>query len=392
MDFLNLEKKLAVITSHPIQYNAPLFRQLASSNTIKLKVFYTWGQTKEGQVYDPDFKKMFKWDIPLTDGYDHEFLENESSDPGAGHFYGIKNKDLIEKVKNYKPDAILIFGWSFHSHLKLIRHFAGRIKLFFRGDSTLLDEPSGFSFKKKLRRLFLTWVYRHIDYAIYTGSANKMYFEAHGLRPEKLVYAPHAIENERFYDNNLQFEKKALPWKNELGIKENEIVVLFAGKLEPKKAPDFLVDCFLNCRNPNLKLIITGNGILEEQLKTKASGDKRILFLQFQNQQIMPALYRLADIYILPSRGPGETWGLAVNEAMACSIPVIVTNKVGCSNDLVEHGRNGYIIQSEDQAALTEILNGLHSKETLAGMGGMAKERIVEFNYGKFRSVIERLI
>ena len=141
-------KKLAIITTHPIQYNAPLFRLLTERSKISIKVFYTWGQTKEGLVYDPDFKKEFKWDIPLLDGYEHEFVENISSNPGAGNFKGIINKDLIERIEQYNPDAILVYGWSFKSHLQVLRWFKGKKKIIFRGDSTLLDEVKGFSLKK----------------------------------------------------------------------------------------------------------------------------------------------------------------------------------------------------------------------------------------------------
>jgi glycosyltransferase involved in cell wall biosynthesis len=388
----SVKKRLAVITSHPIQYNAPLFKLLAAVESISIKVFYTWGQTKAGLVYDPDFKKEFKWDIPLTDGYDHEFIENISKAPGAGHFSGIKNKELIQRVESFNPDAILIFGWSFHSHLRLIRFFSGKVKLIFRGDSTLLDEPSGFSFKKTARRLFLKWVYRHIDYALYTGAANRDYFEVHGLKKEQLFFAPHAVDNARYYDKDGLFFLKARNWREQLGYSDSNIVLLFAGKLDLKKAPDFLIESFMQCKNPQLRLLVTGNGVLEEQLKTKAATDKRISFLEFQNQQAMPALYRLADVYVLPSRGPGETWGLAVNEAMACGTTVILSDKVGCSKDLVEPLQTGYIFKSGSTNEFVGIIEGLGTREDLAAMGQKAKEKISDFNYAKFCSAVEKLI
>ena len=155
-----MRKRLAIVTSHPIQYNAPLFRLLTERGNIDVKVFYTWGQTEQGFVYDPDFKQAFQWDIPLLEGYEKEFVENISKQPTAGSFNGIDNRDLIQRIDRYNPDALLVFGWSFKSHLRVLRHYGGRKKIIFRGDSNLLDEVPGLSVKKILRLVFLRWVYR----------------------------------------------------------------------------------------------------------------------------------------------------------------------------------------------------------------------------------------
>src|SRR6202000_144845 len=116
-------KKLAIVTTHPIQYNAPLFKILQERKIIELKVFYTWGSTVLENKYDPGFKKNVAWDIPLLDGYDYEFLENISTHKGSHHFKGIINPAIIERIESYNPDAVLVFGWSFASHLKVIRYF-----------------------------------------------------------------------------------------------------------------------------------------------------------------------------------------------------------------------------------------------------------------------------
>ena len=163
-------KRLAIITTHPIQYNAPLFELLAERNKIDIKVFYTWGKTVLEQKYDPGFGKVIKWDIPLLQGYDYEFLENISADKGSHHFKGIDNPDIIDSIKKYEPDAVLIYGWAFKSHLKVLRYFKNKIPVLFRGDSTLLDKKSWVSSLK--RNLFLRWVYRHIDFALYVGKNN----------------------------------------------------------------------------------------------------------------------------------------------------------------------------------------------------------------------------
>lgn len=384
-------RKLAVITSHPIQYNAPLFRLLTERGNVQLKVFYTWGQTESGLVYDPDFRKEFKWDIPLQEGYEKEFIENISPNPSAGNFKGIDNENLIERINVYNPDALLVYGWSFKSHLKAIRFFKGKKKIIFRGDSTLLDEPTGFSVKKTARRIFLKWVYRFIDYALYTGEANKQYFLKHGLSPAQLIHAPHAVENERFSDSDGSYETHAKEWRMQLHIGEDDLVFLFAGKLEQKKDPLLLLDAFREMKAKNVRLIFAGNGALEQELKDRAKEDRRVLFLDFQNQQAMPAVYRLADVFVLPSKGPGETWGLSVNEAMACGRPVIVSDKCGGAADLV-HG-NGIIFSSGKKE---ELIKAMHffadNPDERKEMGTISLKNISRFSISEIAGSIEKIV
>ncbi|NCU04409.1 MAG: glycosyltransferase family 4 protein [Chitinophagaceae bacterium] len=384
-------KKLAIITSHPIQYNAPLFRLLAERGKVQVKVFYTWGQTEQGVVYDPDFKKEFKWDIPLTEGYEKEFVENISANPGAGHFQGIKNRDLNERVRRYNPDAILVLGWSFHSHLQLLRHFSGKKKILFRGDSTLLDEPSVFSMRKTVRRLFLRWVYKHVDVALYTGRANKAYYLSLGLKASQLCYAPHAVANARFADPEGEHQQRAYALRKELGIPLDALVFLFAGKIEPKKDPLLLVDVFMRLEARDVRLVVTGNGVLEEEAKRRAKDDPRIHFLGFQNQQQMPAVYRLGDVFVLPSKGPGETWGLSVNEAMASGKPVVVSNRCGCAQDLVKE--NGVTFEAGSSNSLKEaILFFIENRKSIPVMEQRSMEVIRQFTHEQVAKAIEESV
>lgn len=384
-------KKLAIITSHPIQYNAPLFRLLAERKQIAINVFYTWGQAAGGNVYDPDFKKAFTWDIPLLEGYNYELIENVSPKPGADHFKGIINKHLIERIDAYEPDALLIYGWSFQSHLRVMRHYKGKVPILFRGDSTLLDEQEGFSLKKLMRRFFLRWVYLYIDKALYTGAANKAYFLKHGVAINQLLFVPHAVDNDRFADIDGSYTLKAKQWRSDLGIPETTFVFLFAGKLESKKNPFVLLNAFERLNNKDTYLLFVGNGVLEKELKEKAKHNTNVLFLDFQNQQAMPVVYRMGNVFVLPSQGPGETWGLSVNEAMASGRPVIVSNRCGCALDLIKS--NGLVFSSTRVDELAAKMKELAADLTLVSKMALASNELIrKFHFSKIAEVIEHSI
>ena len=384
-------KKLAVITSHPIQYNAPLFKLLAERKIIQLKVFYTWGGTVTENKYDPGFKKNIVWDIPLLEGYEYEFLENVAKDKGSHHFRGIVNPAIIERVKKYEPDAILVFGWSFVSHLKVIKHFKNKIPVYFRGDSTLLD---GISLCKNLARTFLLkYIYNNIDKALYAGENNKKYFLKYGLQEKQLIFAPHAIDNNRFANPDDIYRNEALEWKRELGLQDNDFVLIFSGKLEPKKNPLFFIELLKNCTDDHLKIIVVGNGVLENELKAFALIDKRLLLIGFQNQQKMPIVYRLADVFILPSVGPGETWGLATNEAMASGCAVMLSEKAGGAIDLVKNGENGIIFNPNDiKKSVNFIEELIGNKNKLIRMKEASKHLIANFSFMHIANTIEELV
>ncbi|UEG49450.1 glycosyltransferase family 4 protein [Ferruginibacter lapsinanis] len=383
-------KKLVIITTHPIQYNAPLFKLISSRKNIDLKIFYTWGQAKD-KVYDPGFGREREWDIPLLDGYDYEFIDNVSKAPGSNHFQGIVNPSLIKKIEDFNPSAILVFGWSFNSHLKVLRHFKNKIPVWLRGDSNLLDMSSGVSIKKNLRKLFLKWVFKHIDKAFYVGTANKKYFLEYGVPENNTVFAPHAIDNNRFADNNGEYDNKAKEWRKELGIMEENVVFLFAGKLESKKNPALLAMAFEKLAEDNAHLIIVGNGVLEQELKEKFKSVKNLHFIDFQNQSLMPVVYRLGDIFVLPSKGPGETWGLAINESMACGRSVLVSDKCGCAVDLVQNGKNGYVFRSDDMTDLCEKMKIMISqKKNFKDMSAVSLSIIKNWSFENVAKAIEK--
>lgn len=371
-------KKLAIISTHPIQYYAPVFKLLAQQ--LNIKVFYTWGKQVLENKYDPGFKREITWDIPLLEGYEYHFTQNDAKKPGSHHSKGIINPNLIAEIKEFAADAILVYGHTYQSHLQVMRYFKGKIPIYFRGDSTLLDEIG--VIKKVLKTIYLNWVYSFVDYAFYVGLANKAYFKNYGLKESQLIFAPHAIDNDRFA---IDRQTEAIAIRTKLGIPEKGILVLFAGKLEKKKNPQILLNAFIGLRKENVYLLFVGNGELETSLKTVAKKSKKrnlIFFEDFKNQEIIAAYYQACDLFCLPSQGPGETWGLSVNEAMAASKAILISDKVGCAANLIVEGANGYVFTYDSSKRIAENLRLLlFDKENLIKMGEASKNMIKNYTF-----------
>lgn len=374
-----MKTKLAIISSHPIQYNAPLFAMLAQSEILESKVFYSWSQSKDS-LFDKDFGKTIQWDIPLLNGYQYEFSDNISKNPGPASFRGIICPGLNRSIREWGADALLVYGWNYHAHYHAMRYFKGKIPVFFRGDSTLIDETGGP--KQFLRRMILRFVYSHVDFAFYVGENSRQYFLKHGFRDDHLFFAPHAIDNQRFSDLNGEMRHEAEKLRDSLGIGKEDIAVVFAGKFESKKNPLLLLEAALRLNKPGVHYIFTGNGILEKQMKQMAASNQAVHFLPFQNQSRMPVIYYTGDILALPSQGPGETWGLVVNEAMACGRAVLVSDKSGCAPDLVKPGMNGFIMPSGDLDRCVELLDIMTLSRTYTRqLGDASREHIAGWTF-----------
>ncbi len=378
-----MARKIALISSHPIQYNAPLFALIAKEPDIELLVFYTWGKESLGPKYDPDFGKEIEWDIPLLEGYNYTFLKNTSKDPGSHHFKGIINPSLNKEIQAWCPDVVWVWGWAFDSHLKALIYFKGKLPVWFRGDSTLLDEPKGFSIKKLARRIILTWMYRHVDKVFYVGTHNKAYYKKHGLKETQLIYSPHAIDNNRFSDPNGDLTKKAFEWRKELGFEDDDLVLLFAGKFESKKNPHFLIELSKKINSSSIRFLMVGNGNLEEDLKRNAKKDPRFVFMDFQNQSQMPVLYKMANFFILPSLGPNETWGLAINEALASGTKAIASSFCGGAIDLINKDNGMIFNPKSDLMKVCKYINQNENNITSLGeraplLVGHSYDKIIE--------------
>ncbi len=374
--------RLAIISTHPIQYYAPWFRLLGGLASLDLRVFYLFDPVKDG-AYDPGFQLDVEWDIPLLEGYAHEFVPNTSPDPGTSRFWGLRNPGLADRVQEFAPHAVLLIGYKYLSLVHFIHAWRSRpVPLLFRGDSHRIGRGNSLAgiFKESL----ITALFRRFSAFLYVGQANLRYFEHHGVERKKLFFAPHGIDMRQFDIGRAGVAEAGRVWKKSLGIDESRLVVLFAGKFEPKKRPLDLVRAFKSLSPPDASLVFVGNGPLESALQAEVSGCEHIYLVPFQNQSEMPRTYAACDLLVLPSHGAFETWGLAVNEAMSVGRPAIVSSHVGCAEDLVIPGQTGIVFEAGSIDALISALAvALESRSRLEAWGRAAKVRVSGYSYEK---------
>lgn len=381
-------KRLAVIVSHPIQYYAPLYQRLARRDDLSIRVFFTWhgGQASE----DRGFKMRVAWDISLTEGYEFELIPNVSPSPGTHHFFGLINPSLMERVLDWRPDVVHITGWAYLSHFLALRSLRKKgILTLFRGDSHLLDEVRRgprWWFKHAL----LTHVFSWPTGFLVVGKANQAYYEAFGVPPGRLYPCPHSIDVGRFAEPAEVLDQEATRWRTQLGIDRYRCVLLFAGKFERKKQPMELMRTVKALSDPGLILVMVGNGELDREVRAfAASNPEQFRVIPFQNQTRMPVVYRLADLFVLPSAF-GETWGLSVNEALACGRPALVSDRVGCAADVIDTSC-GAVFSSGDQSALLRALGSLTKEQNkLVEMRRKAKERAWLFDIERTEAALIR--
>ena len=346
--------RLAVVLSHPIQYYSPWFRWLAGNTELDLRVFYLWDFGTSVRR-DPQFQAAFQWDVDLLSGYASEFVPNASRDPGPHHFTGLRNPSLAARLDAWHPNALLLFGYKWMSHLSATAWARKRgIPVIFRGDSHLLGRPA----PGPIHSVPLRWLFRRFAAFACVGTANRAYFEAFGAPKEKLFFSPHSVDDRLFDPGDARSRVAAAALRERLALKDGTKVVLFAGKLIAAKQPRELLKAFMELRPAGAALVFVGDGEERRVLGEEARGaaPDTVHFLPFANQTEMPARYLLADIFVLPSKGSYETWGLAVNEAMHMGVPCLVSDRVGCQQDLVTPGETGWVFRSDSRADLSRQL------------------------------------
>jgi glycosyltransferase involved in cell wall biosynthesis len=194
----------------------------------------------------------------------------------------------------------------------------------------------------------------------------------------KLIFTPYAVDND-FFSRAWAGYKGMLPQlKEELGVPKEKRIVVFTGKYIPKKRPLDLLEACRRLAGEGVFLVMVGDGELRPAMEKFISrhGMQNVLLTGFINQSAISRYYSIADVFVMCS-GMGETWGLAVNEAMNFEKPVIVSETCGSSADLVKPGVNGYSFPEGDIDALSDCIRKVLQHEELTRRMGKASGEIV---------------
>jgi glycosyltransferase involved in cell wall biosynthesis len=348
-------RRLAILTSHPVQYYGPLFRETAKH--LDLHVFFAHRATP-GEQARAGFGTAFEWDVDITSGYAHSFLENVARRPGADHFFGCDTPEIGHCFRAGDFDGLLMTGWHLKTYMQgLLAAKRLGMDVIVRSDSQLATPRS--YLKNAFKALAYPAFLKMFDAALYVGQRSRSYFESFSYPSERLFYSPHCVDTEWFAARATANARQNLRCK--YGIASAVKVVLFAGKLIAFKRPLDLIGAASICRARGLsiEIMVAGDGPLRSELTAAASAAQVPLhLLGFCNQTEMPAAYAASDCLVLPSSGE-ETWGLVANEALACGRPVILSHLCGCAPDLAYDGRVGRIFTAGDLADLADAIENV---------------------------------
>lgn len=376
--------RLGVLVSHPIQYYVPWFRHLA--NRIDLDVFYAHRQDGKGQS-QAGFGVEFEWDVPLLEGYRYRWLQNVSRRPGLSGFNGCDTPELAQWISPDRFDAFLVIGWNRKCNWQAIRAcWKTGVPVLMRGDSQLRMTTSWI--KSVVKAIPYRYFLPRIDCHLYVGERNREYLRHYGVPADRLWPCPHFVDNDFFATRAAAANStgRVDQLRMELGIPSGAFVAMFVGKLIDKKHPRDFVAAVLQAsqRQPKIHGVIVGSGPLEEDCRRLAGDSGRIHFAGFRNQTQLPECYAAADTLVLPSEAT-ETWGLVVNEAMACGTPAVVSSACGCAPDLIDPGQNGFLFDLGDVSALADrlVTHARLAPDVRAGFRQRARDTIAQFTIEK---------
>ena len=349
--------RLAIVASHPIQYYAPIFRELA--RRLDLKVFFAHRATQDDQA-KAGFGIKFNWDIDLLSGYDHVFMHNVAKQPGLDRFSGCDTPEIGRWLAEDRFDAVLVQGWYRKSLLQTI--FAAKrlgLPVLARGDSHVMTPRS--SIKRSAKAIVYPAFLRLFNAALYVGKRSKDYWIHYHYPTAQLFFSPHCVDREWFSSRATVNSRERL--RNRMRIPPNALVALFAGKLLPFKRPLDIVAAaaLLKSVGHEIIVLIAGAGPVETELRVAAQkAGVSTHFLGFCNQTVMPDIYAASDVLVLPSEH--ETWGIVANESLACGRPIILADTVGAAPDLATDNVAGRVFPLGDIPALANALREITTR------------------------------
>ncbi len=373
-------KRLAIITTHPIQYHAPWYRALALNPEIELEVFYCHRATPKEQA-DAGFGVEFDWDVSLLDGYSHHFLKNVAERPAVSGFNGLDTPEIQAVIARERFDAVMVNGWHYKSAWQTMRAcWKTGTPVMARSDSHLHTER-GFA-KRAAKWPLYQWFIPKLDACLAVGTWSKEYFLRYGAHPERIFLVPHVIDQVFFEDQWQRWQPQRDVLRQQWGLPAKATAFLFAGKFVATKRPiDFIRAIHAAAtKGAGIAGLMVGDGSLRTKCEEFVHDNNvPVRFTGFLNQSELVKAYVAADALVLPS--DGETWGLVVNEAMSCGLPCVVSDQVGCSPDMIVPELTGSVFPAGDCNGLAELLASLAAHPAhLRQLGRHAKQMATTYS------------
>jgi len=374
--------RLLVVGSHPVQYHTPLFCTLATDPALATDVLYL--SLPDARTQGLGFGVAFTWDVPLLEGYRwHQARSGRGRGITSGYGGVWLANPLVELgwgPSRLRPDAIFLTGWHFLGLVQV--HLVARL---LRIPVVLRMDSNGARPRSWLLNQIYRVLFRGVAVGLPVGMANARWYRSNGVPEDRLIPSPHFINNASFAAQAAEQRNQRQALRQRWGIPEQAFCFLFAGKLQDKKRPQDLLEAMhlLQEQGPTsprpIHLLIVGSGHLEEACRAQvAAQGLPVSFAGFLNQSAIATAYAASDCLVLPS-DHGETWGLVVNEAMACGLPAVVSDLVGCREDLIVEGKTGLSYPCGDSPALASCLARMAlDPETSRQMGQRGKDLVEE--------------
>lgn len=350
---------LAIVVSHPIQYWAPVYRQLSQVAGLKVKVFFV-GENGARQYFDKQFEKEIKWDIPLTSGYEYEFLKPNFLLESYG-FFSVDASNIVTKLEEFSPNFIWLYGYSQRINWRCFDKRLRGVKYIYTSDSNLRDTRSWWRnlIKYPIIKFFLT----RCDVFLSCGQRNSEYLKYYGVHPKDIVDSVFPINVERLTKQASAIstsDRQAL--RDELGIEPDHSIILFAGKLIPHKRPQDIVELVSTLKDKKVSAVIVGSGEMKSKLEELALEKEvvsRVKFTGFVNQSGLAKYFNLADIFVFPSSK--EPFGVIASEVLPFGLPIVAAEDIGAVGTSIVEGENAMLYSSGDIVKLAEQIEFLIS-------------------------------
>ncbi len=332
----NNKYKLAFLISHPTQYHAPLFRELAKSPQIDLTVYYC-SKIGLGKKYDKTYERVLKWDTPVLEGYRYIFF---------------KKLQIFRELKKNKYDAIIVHGYNLFVHwFAFLVAWLTKTPLILKGEADIEKKPN---FPKNIiKKVILNSLFKQAGAFLYSYKANREFFKFYGAPEEKLFFCPSAVDNDfwRSRRKKLQTKKPLLLYVGQFIPRKRLIDILEAAKILKGKI-DF-------------EILFVGEGKEKDNLIKFVSENRlsNVSFTGFKNQTELPEIYSAASIFVLPSEyDPSPK---AMQEALNFELPIIVSDGVKTAPDLILNGGCGFVYEAGNIRQLTNNIEKLITDDKL---------------------------